>query len=296
MIEVEETVSGERIERERTRPGLAQANRRGGETGEAARGVHDQRLPRDDVDITRSVQPAVDDDAVRRESVRDTQHTREGAVGATGITGTDGDGAVGDHIAQLRVGGDVDGTREHVELGVAIVALEDQRAVTKLRQSTARDIARGRLRHGAIEADREGGVRVVQRPSRENRDIVTEGDIAVVGGERATVEEHVRGRRQGRRATEVQDTLIDLGEAGVGVRALEIDDARTGLDEVIKAAAGAVLDSAIEDDAGIRIVRGERTGGTRGTAVAIIRQADRTGERQVGVDAVITVKGDIAHH
>ena len=296
MIEVEVTVSGERIERERTRPGLAQADGRGGETGQTTRGIHNQGLAGDDVDITRRVEPAVDDNAVRRESVRDTQHTRVGAVDAAGITGPDGNRPVGDHVAQLGVGRDVDGAREDVELGVAIVALQDQRAVTRLGQSTARDITRGRLRHRAVEADRDGGGGVIQRPGRENRDIVTEGDIAVVGGERATVEEHMRGRRQGRRATEVQDTLIDLGEAGVGVRALEIDDARTGLDEVIKAAAGAVLDSAIEDDAGIRIVRGERTGGTRGTAVAIIREADGARERQVGVSASVSIKGDIAHH
>ena len=290
LVEAEERVIGEAVERQRAVAGLAEGVGGRSDVGQRVGARQEQRLAGGDVDRARGSRRAVGEGAVGREAVGDAQDARVRAEREAGEAGAEGDGTVGDRIAEVGVGRDADLAAIDREAGEAVVAAEDEAAVTGLRETGAGEVTRGVLGHRRSRADRDGRSRV------EDGEVVRDGDIAVEGGERAAVEHHMGSGRERSRAVDVEHAGVDLREAGVGVRALEVDDAAAGLDEVVEAAAGAVLDDAGEDDAGVGVVLGERAGRAGRSGVGAAGEADRTGEVEVGVSAAVRVEGGVAEH
>ena len=289
MVEVEERVAGGALERQGAGAGLEETRRGGGHAGE--RGTHHQGLAFGDVDHARGGDRAVRDDALSVEGLRDAEHAGIRREREAGETGTDGDGALLDGVAEVGVGRDADDAAVDIEAVEAIAAAEDERAVTGLGEGEAGEIAGRGLGHGATGAHDDG-----RAGGLEDGEVVGDREVLVQHAERAAVEHDVRGRRQGGGAAEVEQTGVDLGEAGVGVRALQVDETRAGLDEVIETTASAVLDDAGEDHAGIRVVLREGTRRAGSGAVSGVGQADAAAQREVGVAAAIRVEDRVAEH
>ena len=290
LVEAEERVGREGVERERAVAGLAQGVGGRGDVRQRARAREEQGLARGDVDRAGRSGRAIGEDAVSREAVGDAQDARIRAEREAGEAGAKGDGAVGDRIAEVGVGGDADVTAVDREAAEAVVATEDEGAIAGLREHEAREVAGGVLgdRRSRTHRDRGSGV--------EDREIAGDGDATVERGERAAVEHHMGSGRERRRAVDVEHAGVDLREASVGVRALEVDDAAARLDEVVEAAPGAILNDAGEDHAGVGVVLGERTGGAGRCGVGAAGKADRAVEEEVGVGAAVRVEGGVAEH
>ena len=290
LVEAEERVVGEAVERERTVTGLAEGAGGRSDVRQRVGARQEQRLAGGDVDRARGSRRAVGEGAVGREAVGDAQDARVRAEREAGEAGADRDGAVGDGVAEVGVGRDADEAAVDGEAGEAVVAAEDEAARADLGEDPAREVARGVLGDRRSRAHRNG------RSGGDDGEVAGDGDAAVERGQRAAVEHHMGSGRERSRAVDVEHAGVDLREAGVGVRALEVDDAAAGLDEVVEAAAGTVLDDAGQHYAGVRIVLGERAGRAGRCGVGAAGEADRAGEVEVGVSAAVRVEGGVAEH